>query len=81
MSETDQPLPTKLLKGYANFRAGRYRQEESRYRDLGAGLQKPSVMIIACCDSRASPETIFDAGPGAIFYSPKNGFIISTPDS
>jgi carbonic anhydrase len=24
-------------------------------------------MIIACCDSRAAPETIFDAGPGEIF--------------
>jgi carbonic anhydrase len=34
---------------------------------LGAGLQKPTVMIIACCDSRAAPETIFDVGPGEIF--------------
>jgi carbonic anhydrase len=24
-------------------------------------------MIIACCDSRAAPETIFDAGPGELF--------------
>ena len=24
-------------------------------------------MVIACCDSRAAPETIFDAGPGEIF--------------
>ena len=24
-------------------------------------------MVIACCDSRAAPETIFDAGPGELF--------------
>jgi carbonic anhydrase len=24
-------------------------------------------MIIACCDSRAAPETIFDVGPGELF--------------
>jgi carbonic anhydrase len=60
-------LPTKLLYGYGNFRSGRYTQEAERYLKLGQGAQKPSVMIIACCDSRAAPETIFDAGPGEIF--------------
>ena len=24
-------------------------------------------MVIACCDSRAAPEAIFDAGPGELF--------------
>ena len=24
-------------------------------------------MVIACCDSRAAPETIFDCGPGELF--------------
>ena len=24
-------------------------------------------MVIACCDSRAAPETIFDSGPGELF--------------
>ena len=60
-------LPRRLLDGYANFRAGRYTDEAERYRSLGEGLQKPTVMMIACCDSRAAPETIFDAGPGEIF--------------
>ena len=60
-------FPQRLLDGYGNFRSGRYAQETERYRQLGEGLQKPSVMIIACCDSRAAPETIFDAGPGEIF--------------
>jgi carbonic anhydrase len=60
-------LPKRLLEGYSNFRAGRYAVEADRYRRLGEGRQKPAVMIIACCDSRAAPETIFDAGPGEIF--------------
>jgi len=60
-------FPKRLLDGYGNFRAGRYADEADRYKRLGEGLQKPTVMIIACCDSRAAPETIFDAGPGEIF--------------
>jgi len=61
------PFPQRLLDGYASFRAGRYASEAERYRSLGEGLQKPTIMMIACCDSRAAPETIFDAGPGEIF--------------
>ena len=60
-------LPDRLIAGYANFRAGRYASEAERYQRLGEGQQKPSIMIIACCDSRAAPETVFDAGPGEIF--------------
>ena len=61
------PLPKRLLEGYASFRSGRYSLEAERYRRLGEGLQKPTIMMIACCDSRAAPETIFDAGPGEMF--------------
>lgn len=60
-------LPDHLLAGYGRFRNGRYAQDEKTYRTLGAGTQQPKLMIIACCDSRAAPETIFDAGPGEIF--------------
>jgi carbonic anhydrase len=60
-------LPKRLLDGYANFRKGRYASESERYLKLGEGQQKPSIMMIACCDSRAAPETIFDAGPGEMF--------------
>lgn len=60
-------LPPRLLEGYASFRAGRYAAETQRYLTLGEGAQKPGVIIIACCDSRAAPETIFDCGPGEIF--------------
>jgi carbonic anhydrase len=61
------PLPVRLLDGYKSFREGRFQDESERYRKLGEGIQKPRIMIIACCDSRAAPETIFDTGPGEIF--------------
>ncbi len=60
-------LPKRLLDGYAKFRNGRYLLESERYLTLGEGPQKPTIMMIACCDSRAAPETIFDAGPGEMF--------------
>ncbi len=60
-------LPEHLLNGYRNFMSGRYSAESSRYRTLAKEGQAPSTMVIACCDSRAAPETIFDAGPGELF--------------
>src|SRR5690606_4747639 len=60
-------LPERLLAGYRNFMAGRYTAESARYRSLARDGQKPETMVIACCDSRAAPETIFDAGPGELF--------------
>jgi carbonic anhydrase len=60
-------FPQHLLDGHANFMAGRYAREKERLRDLAEAGQKPTTMIIACCDSRAAPEMIFDAGPGELF--------------
>ena len=60
-------LPDALLSGYRSFMKGRYGQETARYRELARSGQKPETMIIACCDSRSAPETIFDAGPGELF--------------
>ncbi len=78
-------LPQKLADGYRNFITGRYAHETKRYRDLAKGGQTPETMVIACCDSRAAPETIFDTGPGELFvarnvanlvppYSPSGNF-------
>jgi carbonic anhydrase len=60
-------LPDRLLRGYASFRFGRFRTENQRYRRLAEAGQDPGVLVIACCDSRAAPELIFDASPGEIF--------------
>lgn len=60
-------FPDRLAEGYRAFRGLRYPTEEERYRRLAETGQKPQIMIIGCCDSRVSPEVIFDAGPGEIF--------------
>ncbi|HEU4985528.1 MAG TPA: carbonic anhydrase [Rhizobiaceae bacterium] len=60
-------LPERLLTGYRNFMQGRYAAESDRYRSLAREGQSPETMVIACCDSRSAPETIFDAGPGELF--------------
>jgi carbonic anhydrase len=59
-------LPAKLLDGYRAFMSGDYAGQSKRYRELANG-QSPETMVIACCDSRAAPETIFGAGPGELF--------------
>lgn len=55
-----------LLKGYHRFRHDRYEAERRRWATLATG-QAPPVMIIACCDSRVDPATIFDTEPGQAF--------------
>lgn len=60
-------FPARLRDGYSNFRAGRFTTESERYKKLAADGQNPSIMIIACCDSRAAPEIVFDASPGEVF--------------
>jgi carbonic anhydrase len=60
-------FPSHLLHGYQVFMTGRYAGESDRYRKLAEKGQAPHTMVIACCDSRAAPETIFDAGPGELF--------------
>ncbi len=60
-------FPQNLLNGYRNFRAGSYQSLQDRYNHLATKGQSPKVMMVACCDSRAAPETIFDAAPGEIF--------------
>jgi carbonic anhydrase len=60
-------LPQRLLEGYEAFRTGRLPAEQSRYRELAEHGQSPEIMVIGCCDSRVSPEVIFDARPGELF--------------
>jgi carbonic anhydrase len=60
-------FPQNLIDGYHNFTEHRLPAEQSRYRALSERGQSPEVMVIGCCDSRVSPEVIFDAGPGELF--------------
>src|SRR5580704_5364267 len=60
-------FPQHLLEGYRTFTSQRLPTEQTRYRELSERGQSPETMVIGCCDSRVSPEVIFDAGPGELF--------------
>lgn len=60
-------FPKHLLEGYKAFATQRLPTEQNRYRELSVKGQSPEVMVIGCCDSRVSPEVIFDVGPGELF--------------
>ena len=60
-------FPQRLIDGYRTFTSERLPTEQSRYRELSERGQSPEVMVIGCCDSRVSPEVIFDVGPGELF--------------
>ena len=60
-------FPKRLIDGYEAFTGGRLQAEQDRYRELAEHGQTPEIMVIGCCDSRCSPEMIFDARPGELF--------------
>ena len=76
-------FPQHLIDGYAAFIHGPYAEAEGKYKTLAREGQAPATMVIACCDSRAAPETIFDAGPGDLFVLRNVGNLVPTfqPDA
>jgi carbonic anhydrase len=60
-------FPQRLLQGYSDFLGSRLPEEQNRFRALSESGQSPEIMVIGCCDSRVSPEVIFDARPGELF--------------
>ena len=63
----EENFPKRLAEGYAKFLNGRFPRERERFEDLAERGQSPEILLIGCCDSRVSPELIFDAGPGEMF--------------
>src|SRR5919107_4843776 len=60
-------FPTRLTEGYRAFLDDRFPREKTRFEALAERGQSPEIMVIGCCDSRVSPEVIFDASPGELF--------------
>lgn len=60
-------FPQRLTDGYRAFLDERFSREKGRYESLAEKGQSPETLIIGCCDSRVSPEVIFDASPGELF--------------
>ena len=55
-----------LIEGYSRFRKHFYSKGNVLYKNLSEQGQNPSVLIIACCDSRVDP-TISRCTPGELF--------------
>jgi carbonic anhydrase len=60
-------FPKSLADGYRLWRDEKLPHEKGRLAQLAALGQAPQALIIGCCDSRVSPETIFSSGPGELF--------------
>lgn len=75
-------FPQRLIDGYTKFMRSRLPVEQDRYRELSDGGQRPEILVIGCCDSRVSPEVIFDARPGELFVIRNVGNLVPpyTPD-
>lgn len=60
-------FPPALIDGYRDFKKNKFSDESERYRQLASQGQTPETLVIACCDSRAAPEVVFNALPGELF--------------
>lgn len=55
-----------LIAGYRRYRTETWQRLRALHQRLARG-QNPRILVIACCDSRVDPATIFDADPGELF--------------
>ena len=67
MEPTSTSFPYKLLDGYREFKANRFVDQKGKYEALAEEGQKPETLMIACCDSRAAPEIIFNSSVSMAF--------------
>lgn len=60
-------FPSHLLAGYGRYVEKGFARYKETHERLAVYGQKPEVMVISCCDSRVTPEGIFNMGPGELF--------------
>ena len=65
-----------IIQGISNFRGNVFPGQKDMYRRLVRDGQQPKALIIACADSRVSPEHITQTGPGELFVCRNAGNII-----
>lgn len=59
-------MTDKLLDGYRRFKQGYFSQNLDKIQEM-ARHQRPSYVLITCCDARLEPSLIFDTEPGELF--------------
>ena len=57
----------RLLKGFADFRLGYYREHLELFEKLASEGQSPKILIVACADARVDPGILTQTRPGDIF--------------
>ncbi len=57
----------RLLKGFADFRLGYYREHLDLFERLATEGQSPRILIVACADARVDPGILTQTQPGDIF--------------
>ena len=65
-----------IIQGISNFRGNVFPGQKDMYRRLVRDGQQPKALIIACADSRVSPEHITQTGPGELFVCRNAGNIV-----
>ena len=60
-------FPRSLSEGYRRYRRDHCVEDRGRFEQLASLGQAPTALVIACCDARVQPQTIFDAEPGELF--------------
>ena len=57
----------RLLKGFADFQVGYYREHLDLFEKLATEGQSPKILIIGCSDARVDPGILTQTKPGDIF--------------
>ena len=68
-----------LLKGFADFRLGYYREHLDLFERLASEGQSPRILIVACADARVDPGILTQTRPGDIF-TVRNVAALVSPD-
>jgi len=66
INKISQP-PKFLIDRYKKWKSGQYLKNEEQLRKLASSGQRPSTMVISCCDSRIHATSIFGADEGEFF--------------
>jgi carbonic anhydrase len=66
----------RLLKGFADFRLGYYREHLDLFEKLASEGQSPKILIIGCADARVDPGILTQTQPGDIFTGRNVGAMV-----
>ena len=61
------PLPEFLVSRYKKWKFSSYLENANHFKELASFGQKPTSMVISCCDSRVHVTSIFGAEEGEFF--------------